>query len=361
MAWAVCSAWLTPSSMRAWVSRMVWLASAISRWMALIIPPISWVALAVRSASLRTSSATTAKPGLARQRGWAASMAAFSAKMVCSAISLITATIWPIWLERAPRPLSAPASWPTVSAARAMAGGGFHTAGQLARQIASAPRFVAPTLRAAAAMRAMLAEVSATLLFTRWAACACCSEVLRHAGGVVHQVQQVGVQRLAVLFDLGEHIAQAIDKAVERGGGAADFVMAADRQAAGGRPGRATARPWRRPCAAADGGAAHNPGGQRQHGDKAQRAGDQGVAHHGQRVGGQLVGIHRYCHRPRRHGFAQLNRRQHHPAAVVAAPAVALALAQRRACRLRQLRRRLAHRSGCGCASQRPWLDSRPR
>ncbi|MOA54890.1 hypothetical protein D3C78_1785850 [compost metagenome] len=64
---------------------------------------ISPVALAERSASLRTSSATTAKP-LPCSPARAASIAALRAKrLVCSAISSITAMMAPISSEDCPK------------------------------------------------------------------------------------------------------------------------------------------------------------------------------------------------------------------------------------------------------------------
>ena len=93
---AICmpfSASVEPSSIASTTRR-------VSAWMRLIISAILAVAEVVRSASLRTSSATTAKPRPCSPAR-AASMAAFSAnKLVWSAISSITCTISPIsWLD----------------------------------------------------------------------------------------------------------------------------------------------------------------------------------------------------------------------------------------------------------------------
>ena len=75
----------------------------ISDWIVIIIDDISAVALVVLSASLRTSSATTANP-LPCSFALAASIAAFSAsRFVCSAILSITDTISPICSELLPR------------------------------------------------------------------------------------------------------------------------------------------------------------------------------------------------------------------------------------------------------------------
>ncbi|MNX26236.1 hypothetical protein D3C86_563010 [compost metagenome] len=80
------------------------IAFSVSFWMPWINLAISPVALEERSASLRTSSATTAKPRPCSPAR-AASMAAFSARrLVCSAMSSMTSTISPISAERWPRP-----------------------------------------------------------------------------------------------------------------------------------------------------------------------------------------------------------------------------------------------------------------
>ncbi len=71
--------------------------------------PISWVACTERSASRRTSSATTAKP-LPASPARAASMAALRAsRLVWSAIPSITLTILPISSDRSP--IEPIASW----------------------------------------------------------------------------------------------------------------------------------------------------------------------------------------------------------------------------------------------------------
>ena len=78
------------------------MAALVSCWMARIMVPISLVALVVRSARARTSSATTAKPRPCSPAR-AASMAAFSAsRLVWSAMSSMVATIAPICSDLSP-------------------------------------------------------------------------------------------------------------------------------------------------------------------------------------------------------------------------------------------------------------------
>jgi hypothetical protein len=77
-------------------------ARSVSCWTSPIRAAISLVARLLRSASLRTSSATTAKP-LPCSPARAASMAALRARrLVCSAMSSIVSTMAPIWPDLAP-------------------------------------------------------------------------------------------------------------------------------------------------------------------------------------------------------------------------------------------------------------------
>ena len=91
----------TPSSVRLPPSATTWTALPVSRWISSIRPEISAAAACEPSASLRTSSATTAKP-LPCSPARAASMAALSAsRLVCSARPVIVSTMPPIFSERA--------------------------------------------------------------------------------------------------------------------------------------------------------------------------------------------------------------------------------------------------------------------
>jgi len=88
-------AWRAPSS----VATIVALVSSRTPVMITLIDSVDRTD---RSASLRTSAATTAKP-LPASPARAASMAAFSAsRFVCAAISLISSTISPIFCARSP-------------------------------------------------------------------------------------------------------------------------------------------------------------------------------------------------------------------------------------------------------------------
>ena len=91
-----------PSSTFCTLSSMVSTAALVSLWIVLIMLPISCVAFVVRSASARTSSATTANPRPCSP-ALAASMAALSAsRLVWSAMSSMVPMISPIWSERSP-------------------------------------------------------------------------------------------------------------------------------------------------------------------------------------------------------------------------------------------------------------------
>src|ERR671917_264676 len=82
------------------VAKMV---ALVSSWTAVTISWIDSVDRMLRSASLRTSLATTAKPRPASP-ALAASIAAFSAsRLVCSAISLMSSSASPIFCERSPK------------------------------------------------------------------------------------------------------------------------------------------------------------------------------------------------------------------------------------------------------------------
>ena len=109
------SARVIPSLVSAAPALAVSTASVVSCCTWRMTSPISLVASTERSASLRTSSATTAKPRPASPAR-AASMAAFRAsRLVWSAISSMTSRILPISWLRLPRPVMTRAVFSMVS------------------------------------------------------------------------------------------------------------------------------------------------------------------------------------------------------------------------------------------------------
>ena len=124
----------------------------VSCWTWRMTSPISLVASTERSASLRTSSATTAKPRPASPAR-AASMAAFRAsRFVWSAISSITSRILPISCERLPRPVMTRAVFSMFSEMVFMP--------WTVRDTAS------PPLRASSLARALMRSASSAILAT---------------------------------------------------------------------------------------------------------------------------------------------------------------------------------------------------